>query len=216
MSGAQSLLPEGKACGKGRPGPFQAAYPSRLRCGIPQAPQPPHSPSGRNQPGSHGPSSSAWPGTVTHSAEAGWGLPFLRGQGLSRDSPRDRIAKGLLPTPRWSRFLALLDLFALSSSPHSPSPCTGQCSWPVSSRCVQGPRISASSLGRGWEGGSYTCSRFPSYRLRTWTLYPGLNPTPSLPSCVTLTSDLTSLSLSFLICKVGAIKSLRINKDSLS
>lgn len=67
------------------------------------------------------PRSPAWPGAVTHSADGGWGFLLLRGAGpLQGHSPRDRVAMGLLPTPRWGRFLALL-----SHSPcvlHTPLP----------------------------------------------------------------------------------------------
>lgn len=89
-----------------------------LICGIPHpAAAVSPSPSGRSRPGSHGLSSPAWPGAVTHSAGGGWGFPLLRGAGpLQGHHPRDRVAKGLLPTPRRGGFPALL-----GHSPYVPN-----------------------------------------------------------------------------------------------
>lgn len=118
--------PTGVAQAEVRPAPGPSAFPGSVCPSRPLVWVDPWDSSGRHcsiplplwQEQAWFPRSPAWPGAVTHSAEGGWGFLLLRGAGpLQGHSPRDRVAMGLLPTPRWGGFLALLAALPVSSTP---------------------------------------------------------------------------------------------------
>ena len=115
----------------------------------------------------------AWP-AVSHSAEEGWGFPFLGGrasagtppQGQSGPGPPCHPRVGLIPGPAWHSPCVL----------HTPlpSPCPAVGTGQGSSQMCAGSPVQTSSTG-GAGGSGYSCL-LPPYKLRMWTLHAGLNP----------------------------------------
>lgn len=94
----------------------------------------------------------AWPAAVSHSAEGGWGFPFLGGRASAGTPPQEQWPSASLPPQ--GLFLALPGTLPVSSTPPS-LPCAQLWAQArAAPRCVQGPRSRPLALGgrRQWEG----------------------------------------------------------------